>query len=144
MLKTALYCLKKLSLRHFCREGRENLNIRILMTKFWVKSACEDAPQVVPAWSALCHSVTTVSTLTTNKCQNAEVPKRMYGGSNTQCVVLNSMQLFSLVGVHQCPQKSSLSKLSNSVTQCQQGSRHTHNHKYISIQACLKFGLFLA
>ena len=36
----------------FCRECRENFNIRVLKTKFWVKSACEDAPQVVPAWSA--------------------------------------------------------------------------------------------
>ena len=34
MLKTALFCLKKLSLRHFCRECRENLNMRILRTKF--------------------------------------------------------------------------------------------------------------
>ena len=50
MLKTALFCLKKLRLRHFCRKCRENLNIRVLRTKFWVKSACEDAPQVVPAW----------------------------------------------------------------------------------------------
>ena len=49
MLKNALFCLKKLRLRHFCRECRENLNIRVLRTKFWVKSACEDDPQVVPA-----------------------------------------------------------------------------------------------
>ena len=46
MLKTALFWLKKLRLRHFCRE---NLDIRVLRTKFWVKSAFEDAPQVVPA-----------------------------------------------------------------------------------------------
>ena len=49
ILKSALFCLNKLCLRHFCRECRKNLNIRILKTKFWVKSACEDAPQVVPA-----------------------------------------------------------------------------------------------
>ena len=51
--KNALFCLKKLRLRHFCRECRENLNIRVLRTKFWVKSACEDTPQVVPAWLSL-------------------------------------------------------------------------------------------
>ena len=43
MLKTAHFYLKKLSLRHFCRECRENLNIRVLRTKIWVKSACEEA-----------------------------------------------------------------------------------------------------
>ena len=48
--KNCPFCLKKLSLRHFCRECRKNLNIRVFRTKFWVKSACEDAPQVVPAW----------------------------------------------------------------------------------------------
>ena len=37
----------------FCRECRENLNIRVLRTKFWVKSACEDDPQVVPAWDSI-------------------------------------------------------------------------------------------
>ena len=49
MLKTALLGLKKLRLRHFCRKCRKNLNICVLRTKFWVKSACEDAPQVVSA-----------------------------------------------------------------------------------------------
>ena len=49
MQKNCLCCLKKLRLRHFCRKCRENLNIRVLRTKFWVKTACEDAPQVVPA-----------------------------------------------------------------------------------------------
>ena len=39
MLKSALFCLQKLSLRHFCRECHENLNIRILKTKFCIKSA---------------------------------------------------------------------------------------------------------
>ena len=48
--KKCPFCIKKLRLRHFCRECRENLSIRVLRTKFWVKSACEDAPQVVPAW----------------------------------------------------------------------------------------------
>ena len=43
------FCIKKLRLRHFCRKCRENLSIRVLRTKFWVKSACEDHPQVVPA-----------------------------------------------------------------------------------------------
>ena len=43
------FCPKELRLWHFSREGRENLHIRVLRTKFWVKSACEDAPQVVPA-----------------------------------------------------------------------------------------------
>ena len=49
--KTALFCLKKLRLQHFCRKCHENLNIGVLRTKFWFKSACEDAPQVVPAWT---------------------------------------------------------------------------------------------
>ena len=49
MLKGALFCLMKLCWRHFCRKCRKNLNIRVLRTKFWVKSACEDAPQVVQA-----------------------------------------------------------------------------------------------
>ena len=42
-------CLKKLILRHFCSKCRENLKIRVLRTKFWVKSACEDPLQVVTA-----------------------------------------------------------------------------------------------
>jgi len=46
--KNCLCCLKKLRLRHFCRKYRENLNIRVMRTKFWVKLSCEDAPQVVP------------------------------------------------------------------------------------------------
>ena len=32
----------------FCRKYRENLNIRVMRTKFWVKLSCENAPQVVP------------------------------------------------------------------------------------------------
>ena len=46
--KNCLCCLKKLRLRHFCRKYRQNLNIRVMRTKFWVKLSCEDAPQVVP------------------------------------------------------------------------------------------------
>ena len=62
--KNALFCLKKLRLRHFCRECRENLNIRVLRTKFWVKSACEDDPQVVPACSIYYTIVYTIEHLT--------------------------------------------------------------------------------
>ena len=47
--KNCPFCPKKLCLRHFCRECRENLSISVLRTKFWVNSACEDDPQVVPA-----------------------------------------------------------------------------------------------
>ena len=35
-------CLKKLSFRNFCCE---NLNIRTLRIKFWIKSDLEDSPQ---------------------------------------------------------------------------------------------------
>ena len=34
----------------FVANGARIFNIRVLRTKFWVKSACEDDPQVVPAW----------------------------------------------------------------------------------------------
>ena len=33
----------------FCRECRKNLNIRAMRKWFWIKSGCEEAPQVVPA-----------------------------------------------------------------------------------------------
>ena len=41
------FCSKKLDLRHFGREYRKNLNIRTLRTKFRIKSAGEDSPQLV-------------------------------------------------------------------------------------------------
>ena len=50
---------KKLCLQHFCRKCRKNCNICVLRIQFWVKSALEDSPQLVPVWTVfsehVCH-----------------------------------------------------------------------------------------
>ena len=49
--KNCPFCLKKLSLRHFCRECRENLSIRILRTKFWSSQLVRTPRKLCkPAW----------------------------------------------------------------------------------------------
>ena len=44
------FCREKLKYGTFCRECRKNLNIRAKRKWFWIKSGCEEAPQVVSAW----------------------------------------------------------------------------------------------
>ena len=47
----------------FCREMlkygecRKNVNIRVMRKWFWIKSGCEEAPQVVPAWYSPINSI---------------------------------------------------------------------------------------
>ena len=49
-LKYVTFCRGMLRYGTFCRECRKNLNIRAMRKWFWIKSGCEEAPQVVPAW----------------------------------------------------------------------------------------------
>ena len=49
-LKYVTFCRKMLKYGTFCRECCKNLNIRAMRKWFWIKSGCEEAPQVVPAW----------------------------------------------------------------------------------------------
>ena len=49
-LKYVTFCREMLKYGTFCRECRKNLNIRAMRKWFWIKSGCEEAPQVVPAW----------------------------------------------------------------------------------------------
>ena len=49
-LKYVTFCRKMLKYGTFCRECRKNRNIRAMRKWFWIKSGCEEAPQVVPAW----------------------------------------------------------------------------------------------
>ena len=49
-LKYVTFCRRMLRYGTFCRECRKNLNIRAMRKWFWIKSGCEEAPQVVPAW----------------------------------------------------------------------------------------------
>ena len=49
-LKYVTFCREMLRYGTFCRECRKNLNIRAMRKWFWIKSGCEEAPQVVPAW----------------------------------------------------------------------------------------------
>ena len=53
------FCLKKLNWWHFYRECRKNLNIRVLRIKLWIKSACEDSPQLLPACMSVINFVLT-------------------------------------------------------------------------------------
>ena len=48
-LKYVTFCREMLRYGTFCRECRKNLNIRAMRKWFWIKSGCEEAPQVVPA-----------------------------------------------------------------------------------------------
>ena len=54
-LKYVTFCRKMLKYGTFSRECRKNLNIRAMRKWFWIKSGCEEAPQVVPA----CMSIST-------------------------------------------------------------------------------------
>ena len=54
-LKYVTFCREMLRYGTFCRECRKNLNIRAMRKWFWIKSGCEEAPQVVPAWPCLKH-----------------------------------------------------------------------------------------
>ena len=49
-LKYVTFCREMLKYGTFCRECRKNLNIRAMRKWFWIKSGCEEAPQVVSAW----------------------------------------------------------------------------------------------
>ena len=49
-LKYVTFCREMLKYGTFCRECRKNRNIRAMRKWFWIKSGCEEAPQVVPAW----------------------------------------------------------------------------------------------
>ena len=49
-LKYVTFCRKMLKYGTFFRECRKNRNIRAMRKWFWIKSGCEEAPQVVPAW----------------------------------------------------------------------------------------------
>ena len=48
-LKYVTFCNEMLRYGTFCRECRKNFNIRAMRKWFWIKSGCEEAPQVVPA-----------------------------------------------------------------------------------------------
>ena len=48
-LKYVTFCREMLKYGTFCRECRKNRNIRAMRKWFWIKSGCEEAPQVVPA-----------------------------------------------------------------------------------------------
>ena len=94
--KNCPFCLKKLSLRHFCRECRENLSIRVLRTKFWVKSACEDAPQVVPACFQILKLVGTVWVQKKAHCANTSLPLSSYLGLLFTCDTISDIN-FALI-----------------------------------------------
>ena len=50
MLKCVTLCHKMLKYYNFCRECHKNLNIHAMRKWFWIKSACEETPQVRPAF----------------------------------------------------------------------------------------------
>ena len=52
-LKYVTFCREMLKYGTLCRECRKNLNIRAMRKWFWIKSGCEEAPQVVPAWCVI-------------------------------------------------------------------------------------------
>ena len=54
-LKYVTFCREMLKYGTFCRECRKNRNIRAMRKWFWIKSGCEEAPQVVPAWQQHAH-----------------------------------------------------------------------------------------
>ena len=48
-LKFVTFSCEMLKYGTFCRECRKNRNIRAMRKWFWIKSGCEESPQVVPA-----------------------------------------------------------------------------------------------
>ena len=48
----------------FCRKCRKNRNIRAMRKWFWIKSGCEEAPQVVPACVGVCLGLVKMARLT--------------------------------------------------------------------------------
>ena len=67
-LKYGTFCREMIKYCTFCRKCRKNVNIRAMRKWFWIKSGCEEAPQVVPACQL-------VQVHTRQKTDTPEIPK---------------------------------------------------------------------